>query len=121
MQCTNAFKISYKLFLFRISAIVSAIYSSNHQPIIGFQGVQANNSNREDQVNTMRAPFYFNQVNQSLYHSTIAPQSWVNRNLHKSLSFYLSILNNNIRHEKNLLRMKMLLAQKKRGGRNAFT
>jgi len=111
MQCTNAFKINYKPFLFRISAIVSTTCSSNHQPIIGYQGVPANNSNREDQVNMMRAPLYFNQVNQSLNHSKRASPCWVNRKLHKSLSFYLSILNNNIRHEKNLLQMKMLLAQ----------
>jgi len=90
--------------------IVSATYSSNHQPIKGYQGDPAKNLNREDQVNTMRAPLYFNQVNQSLYHATTAPQSCENRNPPQNLSFYSSILNNNIRHEKNLLQLKMLLA-----------
>jgi len=90
---------------------VSETYSTNHQQIKGYQGVPANNFNREDQVNKLHAPLYTNQVNQSLYHSKIAPQSWVNRNLSQSLSFYLSILNNNILHERNLLQLKMLVAQ----------
>jgi len=85
-----------------ISPLTQATFSTNHQPIKGFQGVPAKNFNRDDQVNELRAPLYFNQVNQSLYHATIAPQSWVNRNLPQSLLFYLSILNNNIRHEKNV-------------------
>jgi len=90
---------------------VSATCSSNHQPIIGYQGVPANDFNREDQVNTLHAPLYFNQVNQSLYHATTTPQSCMNKNLPQSLSLCLSILNNNIRREKNLLQMKMLFAQ----------
>jgi len=89
----------------------SATYSTNHQPIKGFQVVHANSFNLEHQVNALRAPLYFNQVNESLYYSTIAPQSCVSRNLPFSLSYYLSILNSNIRHEKNLLQLKMLLAQ----------
>jgi len=93
------------------STQVSATYSTNHQPIEGDQGVHTSSFNREGQVNALRAPLYFNQVNQSLRHSTIVPQSCVNRNLPLSLSFYLSVLNNNIQHEKNLLQMKMLLAQ----------
>jgi len=95
MLCTNAFKINHKPFLFQISATVSETYSTNHQTIKGYQGVPATNFNHEDQVNKLHAPLCFNQVNQSLYHSKIAPQSWVNSNLPQSLSFFFfSKLNN---------------------------